>query len=100
MAQNTITNYQASLALTEYFPLTGVFPSQGGGGNAGYTLGDIGIFAGNFDPAGVLTNGSLLPINQDQAVFSLIGTFYGGNGTTNFAVPDLIGTAMIGAGQG
>jgi microcystin-dependent protein len=48
------------------------------------------MFAGNFTPTGWLPcNGALLPINQNQALFSLIGTTYGGNGTTNFALPDL-----------
>jgi microcystin-dependent protein len=43
-----------------------------------------------------LCDGSLLPINQFQAMFSLLGTTYGGNGTTNFALPDLRGRAILG----
>lgn len=45
-------------------------------------------------------NGQLLPINNNQALFSLLGTTYGGNGTTNFQLPDLRGRTAISAGQG
>jgi microcystin-dependent protein len=52
-------------------------------------LAQIMIFAGNFCPLGWLkTNGALLPISQYQALFALIGTLYGGNGTTDFALPN------------
>lgn len=44
--------------------------------------------------------GQLLPINQNQALYSLIGTMYGGDGRTTFALPDLRGRAVLGAGQG
>lgn len=61
-------------------------------------LGEIKIFAGNFAPKGwALCNGQLLPINQNQALFSLLGTTYGGNGTTNFALPDYRGRAAVSA---
>jgi len=64
-------------------------------------LGEIKIFAGNFAPRGwALCNGQLLPIAQNTALFSLLGTFYGGNGTTNFALPDLRAHAPIHQGQG
>ncbi len=53
-------------------------------------LSEIRIFSFNFPPKGwALCNGQLLSINQNQALFSLVGTIYGGNGTTNFALPDL-----------
>ena len=53
-------------------------------------LSEIRIFSFNFAPKGwALCNGQLLPINQNQALFSLLGTTYGGNGSTNFALPDL-----------
>ena len=52
MAQASISNMQASYALTQYFPLQGVMPSQGGGSSAGFYLGEIGTFAGLFAPAG------------------------------------------------
>lgn len=58
-------------------------------------------FAFGFAPRGwALCNGQLLPIAQNQALFSLLGTTYGGNGTTNFALPDLRGRVPIGQGQG
>lgn len=64
-------------------------------------IGAIFIFAGNFNPRGfMLCQGQLLPIAQYTALFSILGTTYGGNGTTNFALPDLRGRAPIGQGQG
>jgi microcystin-dependent protein len=64
-------------------------------------LGMIIMFGGNFPILGwAFCNGQLLPINQNQALFSLLGTTYGGNGTTTFALPDLRGRAPIGFGQG
>ena len=53
-------------------------------------LGEIQIFAFNYAPRGwAFANGQLMAINQNAALFSLLGTTYGGNGTTNFALPDL-----------
>jgi microcystin-dependent protein len=64
-------------------------------------LASIIIFAGNFAPAGwAMCNGQLLPIAQNTAVFSLIGTFYGGDGVASFALPDLRGRVPIHMGQG
>lgn len=55
----------------------------------------------NFAPKGwALCNGQLLPINQNQALFSLLGTMYGGNGQTTFALPNLQGRAPIHFGNG
>jgi len=55
-------------------------------------LSEIRIFSFNFAPKGwAMCNGQLLPINQNQALFSLLGTTYGGNGQTNFALPNLRG---------
>ncbi len=60
-------------------------------------LGEIKLFGGNFAISGwAMCAGQLLPISQNTALFSLLGTQYGGNGTTNFALPDLQGRA---AGQ-
>jgi len=60
-------------------------------------VGEIMIAAFGFPPKGwALCNGQLLPINQNQALFSLLGTFYGGNGQTNFALPNLQGRVAIG----
>nr|WP_244163108.1 tail fiber protein [Paenibacillus pectinilyticus] len=55
----------------------------------------------NFPPSGTaLCNGQLLPINQNQALFSLLGTTYGGDGRVNFALPDLRGRIPIHVGNG
>jgi microcystin-dependent protein len=64
-------------------------------------LGEIRLFSGNFAPVGwAMCDGSLLAISQNTALFSILGTTYGGNGTTNFALPDLRGRVPMGAGQG
>jgi microcystin-dependent protein len=55
-------------------------------------LGMIYMFAGNFAPVGYeMCSGQLLPIAQNQALFAIIGTTYGGNGVQNFALPKLTG---------
>jgi len=62
---------------------------------------EIRIFAGNFAPTGwAFCQGQLLPISQNTALFSLIGTFYGGNGQSTFGLPDFRGRAPINQGQG
>jgi microcystin-dependent protein len=64
-------------------------------------LGEIAPFAGNFAPRGwALCNGQTLAISGNAALFSLLGTTYGGNGTTTFALPDLRGRIPIGEGSG
>lgn len=64
-------------------------------------LSEIYLFAFNFAPQGfALCNGQLLPINQNQALFALLGTTYGGNGQTNFALPNLRGRAPAHFGNG
>jgi microcystin-dependent protein len=64
-------------------------------------LGSIMLFGGNFAPRGfALCQGQLLGISQNQALFAILGTTYGGDGVTTFALPDLRGRAPIGAGQG
>lgn len=64
-------------------------------------LGQLMLFAGNFDPYNwALCNGQLLPIQAYQALYSIIGITYGGNGTTNFALPDLRGRVPSHYGQG
>ncbi len=63
-------------------------------------LSEVRIFSFNFPPKGwALCNGQLLPINQNQALFSLLGTTYGGDGQTNFALPDLRGRAPLHLGS-
>jgi microcystin-dependent protein len=62
---------------------------------------EIRIFPFNFAPVGwAMCNGQVLSISQNTALFSLVGTFYGGNGTSNFALPNLQSSAVVGAGQG
>ncbi|MEX2513981.1 MAG: tail fiber protein [Cyclobacteriaceae bacterium] len=64
-------------------------------------IGTLKLFAGNFAPRGwAFCHGQLLPINNYSAVFSLLGTMYGGDGRTNFALPDLRGRVPVGFGQG
>jgi microcystin-dependent protein len=60
----------------------------------------IEVFGFNYAPRGwLLCAGQLLPINQYQALFALLGTTYGGNGTTNFMLPDLRSRVAVGMGQ-
>src|SRR5436190_9566141 len=64
-------------------------------------LGELRIMSFNFAPQGwAMCNGQLLPINQNQPLFALLGTMYGGNGQTNFALPDLRGCAPVHLGAG
>ena len=64
-------------------------------------IGGIVLFAGNFNPRGyAFCQGQLLGIAQNTALFSILGTTYGGNGTTTFALPDLRGRAAIQQGTG
>lgn len=64
-------------------------------------LSEIRLFSFDFPPKGwAFCNGQLLPINQNQALFSLLGTTYGGNGQTNFALPNLQGQVPIHVGNG
>ncbi|MFB2662927.1 phage tail protein [Shewanella mangrovisoli] len=64
-------------------------------------IGEIRMFAGTFAPRGwAFCNGQLLPIQSNQALFALIGTTYGGNGQTTFALPNLQGRVPVHQGQG
>src|SRR5512135_2510360 len=64
-------------------------------------LSEIKIISWNFPPKGwAFCNGQLLPINQNQALFSLLGTTYGGDGRVNFALPNLQGRSPVHAGSG
>lgn len=64
-------------------------------------LGQISIFSFGFAPRGwAMCNGQILPINQNQALFSILGTTYGGNGQTTFALPDLRGRTPVYVGSG
>lgn len=64
-------------------------------------LGEIRMFAGGYAPENwALCNGALLPINGNEALYSILGVTYGGDGRTNFALPDLRGRLAVHAGQG
>jgi microcystin-dependent protein len=64
-------------------------------------VGEIRVFAGNFAPLGwALCDGALLPIADNQVLFTLIGTTYGGDGQNTFGLPDLRGRAVIHQGSG
>lgn len=64
-------------------------------------LGEIRMFAGNFAPVGwAFCDGQVLPISQNTALFALLGVQYGGNGTTNFALPNLRGASPMHQGNG
>ena len=64
-------------------------------------IGEIRMFAGNFAPRGwILCQGQLLAISSNTALFSILGTTYGGNGTSTFALPDLRSRVPVGVGQG
>jgi microcystin-dependent protein len=93
-------NHQPSLALTQIVQDRGIYPCRDGC-SAATTMGMIRTFAGDFGVGGAPTaNGQILGISQNTALFSLLMTTYGGNGKSNFALPDLAGRAILGAGAG
>ena len=97
---NPIDNMQPSLALTEVMLTQGVYPSASSGGDA-TSLAAIRHFGFNFAPSGTIeTLGQLLPIASNTALFSLLGTTYGGNGQTTFALPNLQSRVPVHFGQG
>lgn len=64
-------------------------------------IGEVKVFGFNFAPRGYMTcQGQILSIAQNTALFSLLGTTYGGNGQTTFGLPDLQGRTVVGQGQG
>ena len=64
-------------------------------------IAEITLWSGNFAPRGwAFCHGQLLPIAQNTALYSLIGNYYGGDGRTTFALPDLRGRVPVGAGSG
>ncbi len=95
-------NMQPTLALHYIIALNGIFPARAGGGTTDEEplLGQIELFAGTFAPGGfAFCDGQILPIQQNTALFSLLGTTYGGNGQSTFALPDLDSTLAVDAGQ-
>lgn len=100
-----LSNYYDRLAADARFEAAGNFGdtgrSYGGGQNSvdGCVLAEIKLLAGASAPGGwAHAVGQLLPINQNQALFSLIGTYYGGDGRTNFALPDLRAVEPVSTG--
>jgi len=98
-------NRQASLVMTQLIATNGIFPCRcddAGHQAAQATIGQIHTFAGDFGAYGQpMAQGQILPIQQNTALFAVLnGNTYGGNGQTTFALPDLTGRAIIGAGQG
>lgn len=92
-----VDNHQPTLTIGWYINVSGNWPSS----MASNMIGAVAAFAGTFEPSGtMLCDGRLLPINQYTALFSIIGTTYGGDGQTTFALPDLRGRTIIGAGLG
>src|SRR5438270_10869394 len=64
-------------------------------------MGEVKIISWNYPPKGwAMCNGQLLPINQNQALFSILGTMYGGNGVTTFALPNLQARMPVHPGNG
>lgn len=106
-------NMQPSLGLNYLIQVEGVFPSRNGAlldqngvdvdpafiGGTSY-IGQVGLFAGNFEPGWMIADGRLLQISDYSALFAIIGTQYGGDGQLTFALPDLRGRTIVGAGQG
>lgn len=77
-----------------------LFASKKGSAQESY-FGEIKLFAGSFAPRGwAFCNGQLLSISQNNALFNLLGTTYGGDGVSTFALPDLRSRVPIGTGQG
>lgn len=103
---NTLTfgnnsNMQPSLGISYIIALVGQYPSPSSSMGADPYLGEICMFAGNFAPQGwAFCNGQLLSIASNTALFSLLGTFYGGDGISTFALPDLRGRVPMHKGQG
>jgi microcystin-dependent protein len=100
MTQTPVSTLQPALTLTEFLDTTGVFPPGGGGNGSGPFLGSIGIFAGPSFLFDAPADGQTYAIATNTALFSILGTDFGGNGTSNFALPNLGGIETIGAGQG
>ena len=96
----TFSKGTKGVGISYIIAITGIYPPRDGGGSyPDIFLGEIRMFAGNYPPGGFMfCNGQLLPINVNQALFSILGTTYGGNGQTTFALPDLRGAVPVGPG--
>ncbi|GAB1370929.1 hypothetical protein MASR1M45_09910 [Candidatus Kapaibacterium sp.] len=94
----SISNMQPYLVLNYCIALEGIYPARDA---TDPYVGEITIYPYNFNPRSTaFCHGQVLSIAQNTALFSLLGTNFGGNGTTTFGLPDLRGRTPIGAGQG
>ncbi len=103
MASGTFNNDQVSLALNQVVSLQGVFPQRSGGvddPNDYEQLGFVRTFADTYPSSDPLAQGQTLQIAQNTALFSLLGTSYGGNGSSTFGIPNLGGAVEVGTGGG
>ena len=97
-ATSVASNMQPWLGINHVIALVGIYPSRN---SADPLLGEIMQVGFNFAPRGwALCNGQLLPISSNTALFSLLGTTYGGDGRTTFALPDLRGRVSLHPGSG
>ncbi len=93
-----LDNMQPWLGLNYIIAMEGIFPSRSG---VEPYLAEIVMFGGNFAPRGwAFCNGQLMSIAQNTAVFSLLGTTFGGDGVTTFALPNMQGRVAVHPGQG
>ncbi len=92
---------QPTIALNHEIIVAGIFPSPGGL-EPGSSLAEIVVTAGTSTPRqnAAVTNGAILPIADNQSLFSILGSVFGGDGETSFALPDLRGRLLVGQGQG
>ncbi|MGI9430177.1 MAG: tail fiber protein [Bythopirellula sp.] len=98
------SNLQPALPLTHLFAVEGTYPSRNlaalGSGPEPY-IASVSMFAGNYAPRSyMMTDGQVLDISTYTAAFSLVGDIYGGDGRSNFGLPDLRGRTIVGEGQG
>ena len=101
MSQVAIPNTQSSLGLTVFVWQDGIFPVPGGTVGSDNFIGEIGIFAGNYDPFGELAaNGSAISPSSNAPLLDVVGTTFSVSNANPFVLPNLVGTAMIGAGNG
>ena len=94
----TLDNLQPYLAVNFSIALQGIFPTQDADDPF---LGEIAMYGFNFPPKGwAFCNGQFMSISQNTALYALLGTTYGGNGETTFAIPDLRSRVPLHKGQG
>jgi microcystin-dependent protein len=95
-------NFQESLALTEFVVIQGIYPGRDGEpGDGSIPLASIRTFAGDYGPnSAPKAEGQMLQLSRNTPLFSLLGTEYGGDGRTTFALPNLAGRASVGAAIG